>query len=136
DSVGFGSGSALFQGSGGSGMGWASAVEKYKADTTNKTELGLGWISTASTVAALATAIGKDSTVLPAEVTNWNTMVANGTDTEYGRTTGLTAIATPPYYAIKLSPLLYNTQGGPVRNSKAQVLDVNGNAIPRLFSAG
>jgi hypothetical protein len=136
DSVGFGSGSALFQGSGGSGMGWASAVEGYKADTTNKTELGLGWITSASTVAALATAIGADSTVLPAEVTNWNTMVAAGTDTEFGRTTGLTAISTPPYYAILLQPLLYNTQGGPVRNSKAEVIDTHGEPIPRLYSAG
>ena len=136
DSVGFGSGSALFQGSGGSGMGWASAAEGYKADTTNKTELGLGWITSASTVAALATAIGKDSTVLPAEVTNWNTMVAAGTDTEFGRTTGLTAISTPPYYAILLSPLLYNTQGGPVRNAKAEVIDTHGEPIPRLYSAG
>ncbi len=136
DSVGFGSGAALFQGSGGTGMGWASAVEGYKGDVTNKTELGLGWITSASTVAALATAIGKDSTVLPTEVTNWNTMVAAGTDTEFGRTTGLTAIQTPPYYAILLKPLLYNTQGGPVRNSKAEVLDTNGNAIPRLYSAG
>ncbi len=135
DSVGFGAGSALFQGSG-AGMGWASAAEGYKADTTNKTELGYGWITTASTVAALATAIGKDSTALPAEVTNWNTMVATGADTEYGRTTGLTTIATPPYYAILLQPLLYNTQGGPVRNSKAEVLDVTGEPIPRLYSAG
>jgi len=136
DSAGFGGGSALFSGSGGTGMGWASALEGYKADTTNKTELGLGWISTGATVAALATAIGEDSTVLPAEVTQWNTMVAAGTDTEFGRTTGLTAISTPPYYAILLSPLLYNTQGGPVRNAKAQVIDTQGNPIPRLYSAG
>ena len=33
-------------------------------------------------------------------------------------------------------PLLYNTQGGPVRNSKAEVLDVTGEPIPRLYSAG
>jgi hypothetical protein len=135
DSAGFGSGSALFQGSG-AGMGWASAAEGYTADPTNKTELGLGWITTASTVAALATAIGKDPIVLPAEITNWNTMVAAGADTEFGRTTGLTAISTPPYYAILLKPLLYNTQGGPVRNSQAEVIDVHGNAIPRLYSAG
>ncbi|MGA2665950.1 MAG: FAD-dependent oxidoreductase [Nitrososphaerales archaeon] len=135
DSVAFGAG-ALFQGSGGTGMGWASAAEGYKADPTNKTELGYGWVTQASTVAALATAIGADSTALPAEVTNWNTMVAAGTDTEFGRTTGLTAISTPPYYAILLKPLLYNTQGGPVRNSKAQVIDTHGNPIPRLYSAG
>jgi hypothetical protein len=134
DSVGFGAGGIF--GGGPGAMGWIYTVEGYVPDPTNKTELGLGWIKTASTIAALATTIGKDPTVLPAEVTNWNTMAAAGTDTEFGRTTGLTAISTPPYYAIQLLPLIYNTQGGPVRNSRAEVLDANGNPIPRLFSAG
>jgi len=134
DSVGFGAG-GLF-GSGPGGMGWIYTVEGYKPDPTNKTELANGWITSASTLAALAAAIGKDQTVLPAEVNNWNAMVAGGADTEFGRTTGLTAISTPPYYAIQLLPLCYNTQGGPVRNSNAQVLDHKGNPIPRLYSAG
>jgi succinate dehydrogenase/fumarate reductase flavoprotein subunit len=129
DSVGFGSG-ALFMGA------WASDVEGYKPDPTNKTELGLGWIYTASTLSGLATIIGKDPTVLPNEVSSWNKMAAAGADTEYGRTTGLAAISTPPYYAIQISPGLLNTQGGPRRNANGEVLDTNGNAIPRLYSAG
>ena len=132
DSAGFGA-SALF--SAGT-MGWVHNVDGYTPDPTNKTDLANGWIKTASTLSDLATAIGKDATVLPAEVANWNKMVAAGVDTEYGRTTGLTAIATPPYYAIQLFPEILNTQGGPRRNSKAEVIDTNGNPIPRLYSAG
>jgi predicted oxidoreductase len=31
---------------------------------------------------------------------------------------------------------MYNTQGGPKRNEKAEVLDRDGNPIPHLYSAG
>jgi len=134
DSVGFGAGGIF--GGGPGAMGWIYTVEGYVPDPTNKTELANGWITSASTLAALASAIGKDPTAMPNEVSNWNKMVAAGTDTEFGRTTGLTAISTPPYYAIQLLPLIYNTQGGPVRNSNAEVLDASGNPIPRLYSAG
>jgi succinate dehydrogenase/fumarate reductase flavoprotein subunit len=33
-------------------------------------------------------------------------------------------------------PSLFNTPGGPKRNAKSQVLDVWGNPIKRLYSAG
>nr|WP_201280332.1 FAD-binding protein [Hassalia byssoidea] len=42
----------------------------------------------------------------------------------------------PPYYAMQLMPLLYNTQGGPRRDKQARVLDPDGNLIPRLYAAG
>jgi predicted oxidoreductase len=42
----------------------------------------------------------------------------------------------PPYYAVKLHPIMNNTQGGPRRNSKCQVVDPNGQPIPRLYTAG
>ena len=41
-----------------------------------------------------------------------------------------------PYYAAKLFPTLLNTQGGPRRNEKGQVLNALGKPIPRLYSAG
>jgi predicted oxidoreductase len=43
---------------------------------------------------------------------------------------------TPPFYALRLVPLLYNTQGGPRRNRHAQVLDTHGRPIPGLYAAG
>ena len=41
-----------------------------------------------------------------------------------------------PFYALKLGATMFNTQGGPRRNALAQVVDVNLNPIPGLFSAG
>ena len=40
------------------------------------------------------------------------------------------------YYAMPMSGLMLNTQGGPRRNENAEVLDTNGNPIPHLYSAG
>ena len=43
-------------------------------------------------------------------------------------------IVRPPFYAIACEPVLINTQGGPKRNAKAQVMDVNGNPIKQDFT--
>jgi predicted oxidoreductase len=42
----------------------------------------------------------------------------------------------PPYYAVALYPVLLNTQGGPRRNARAEILDVHDRPIPGLFGAG
>jgi len=48
----------------------------------------------------------------------------------------LVSLENPPYCAVDLWPGGPNTQGGPRRNSTAQVLRAGGTAIPRLYSAG
>ena len=48
----------------------------------------------------------------------------------------LTPLSCPPYYAMRLAPVLYTTNGAAVKNGKSQVLDVDGNVIPRLYTAG
>ncbi len=40
------------------------------------------------------------------------------------------------YYALEMVPSLLNTQGGPRRNEKAQIVRPGGAPIPRLYSAG
>lgn len=42
----------------------------------------------------------------------------------------------PPYYGFPLCIGLLNTQSGPTRSAKGEVIDVDGDPIPRLFSAG
>lgn len=39
-------------------------------------------------------------------------------------------------YAVKLLPVVLNTQGGPKRNAKAEIVDIVNNPIPHLYGAG
>lgn len=48
----------------------------------------------------------------------------------------LTAFDDGPYYALAMVQGLLNTQGGPVHNSKAEVIDNDNNVIPHLYAAG
>ena len=48
----------------------------------------------------------------------------------------LSPLSEGPYYAVELSPSMLNTQGGPRRNNKAQIVKPDGTPIPRLYSAG
>jgi succinate dehydrogenase/fumarate reductase flavoprotein subunit len=41
-----------------------------------------------------------------------------------------------PVYAIRLAPVILNTQGGPKHDAQARILDVNEEPIKRLFGAG
>ena len=48
----------------------------------------------------------------------------------------LNPLVTAPFYAVALSPTMLNTQGGPRRNIKAQIIRPDGSPIPRLYSSG
>lgn len=102
--------------------------------TNQVTQGGKRW--KADTIAELATKIGLDSTVVEETVNRWNAHCASGKDAEFGRTRMLLPIIAAPFYAIELSPTFLNTQGGPRRNEKGQILQPNGSPIPRLYSAG
>ena len=45
-------------------------------------------------------------------------------------------IQTPPFYAIRLWPKVHFTMGGVGINARAEVLDLDGTPIPKLFAAG
>ena len=118
------------------GMGWASVVEGYVPSEDNSTELEAGWFVQADSIEELATEIGRDPELLKESIQRWNDSCAAGEDKEFGRTANLTPIEGPPFYAIECFPECLNTQGGMTRNTKSQVLDIEGNVIPRLYSAG
>jgi len=118
------------------GMGWASGVEGYEPSPDNSKELEMGWFVQADSIRELATKMGRDPDAVEETVNNWNESCASGEDLEWGRTGNLTPIAGSPVYAIECFPECLNTQGGMVRNTKSQVLDFDGNPIPRLYAAG
>ena len=80
--------------------------------------------------------MGLDAATLESTVSRWNLNCEANRDQDFGRTLMLTPIARGPFYAIELSPSMLNTQGGPRRNEKAQIVRPDGTPIARLYSAG
>jgi succinate dehydrogenase/fumarate reductase flavoprotein subunit len=116
--------------------GWTQIVERYEWSEDNSAELAKGWIRKADTLASLAAQIGLEAAALADAVGKWNRACDAGHDAEFGRTLMLEPIAAGPFYAIELSPSMLNTQGGPRRNEKSQIVRPDGSPIPRLYSAG
>ncbi len=126
--------------------------------SNNSVEISKGWIIQGSTIAALVAAInnativsGYDPTTgaqvtlqmnmsatnLETTLNNYNGYCTAGVDAQFGRPAStLVPIVTPPFYAMPLWPGGPNTLGGPRRSANAEVLDTNGNPIPRLYLNG
>jgi len=116
--------------------GWTPVMERYDWSADNSAELAKGWIKAADSIAELAELIGLDPGTLTRTVDRWNRHTSAGEDPDFGRTLMVAPLAERPFYAIELSPSMLNTQGGPRRNEKAQILRPDGAPIPRLYSAG
>jgi len=121
-----------------SGLG--SAGIHYSWSRDNSKEVVNGWISKADTLAELGRKLNIDEASLNKTITQWNADVTMGNDTLYGRVIpddrSSALIANGPFYAVAIHPCLINTQGGPRRNGKAQIVDAFNKPIPRLYSAG
>ena len=133
---------------------WAKQMEGYACSPDNSWELEHGWIVKADSISDLVTKLGREPDPLfgrvPLEdtINRWNEFCAAGRDLDfdtgdplhvpYGRKKEL--LKPIPLegtvYAIEIFPGCINTQGGPTRNTEAQVLNIEGKPIPRLYSAG
>jgi succinate dehydrogenase/fumarate reductase flavoprotein subunit len=105
----------------------------------NLREIERGWIRKGDTLETLAKEIGGEMipSQLIATISEYNEYCVSGTDLSFGRTMRtLVPIENPPYYAVPLYPGLVSTCGGPVRSAKAEIMNPDGNPIPRLYSAG
>ena len=106
----------------------------------NEEEIASGVIVSGETIEELGEKLGMDADAIDSfvnTVNRYNTAYDNGEQADYDRPWDtITPLANPPFYALKLVATMYNTQGGPRRNEYAQVVDVDLNAIPGLFSAG
>ncbi len=111
----------------------------------NSDAIERGWILKADTLEELAEKIREDgenrdmitAEQLKASVEQFNSYCEAGEDKDFGRSPETMApVVTPPFYAMKLYPGGPNTKGGIDANSKRQVIDWDGNPIPRLYTAG
>ncbi|MBI2907034.1 MAG: FAD-binding protein [Chloroflexi bacterium] len=117
--------------------GPAGPTGLYDWSKDNSREIEKGWIVTANTVRELAGKINVPPDVLEDTLLKFNRYCEKGADPDFGRhSSDLMPVDKPPYGAVKLWPGGPNTQGGPRRNAKAEVLNCDGDPIAGLYSAG
>jgi len=71
-------------------------------------------------------------------INKWNSYVDAGADPDFGRgkDAPMHKIETPPFYAALIAPIWHDSYGGLRINGHAQVIDMEGNVIPGLYSGG
>jgi succinate dehydrogenase/fumarate reductase flavoprotein subunit len=97
------------------------------------------YIARGQTLRELAERAGLDAANFERTVTEWNALLASGTDRDplTGRVlAGLEPIVEPPYYAMQFWPLARKNQGGIQTDLRCRVLNGNGEVIPGLYAAG
>ena len=110
------------------------------------------WLPRADTLAGLAGVVGIDPQGLDATVARFNRFAVEGPDPDFHRgeslydrfygdpdhapNPNLGTIEKPPFYALEVHPGAIGTKGGAKVNRDAQVLRVDGEAIPGLYAAG
>ncbi|MBI2917633.1 MAG: FAD-binding protein [Chloroflexi bacterium] len=116
----------------------------YEWSKDNSKELDKGWIVAAGTISDLAHKLKEvpengglmAPEVLDTSVASWNRQVEARRDPLLRPPGTMMPIATPPFYAATVWPIISNTQGGPQHNERQQVLDAFGQPIPRLYAVG
>ena len=91
------------------------------------------------TLEEIASQADLDLPTLEKTVKLWNDSVDAGEDFILGRPAKFmehAKIATPPFYIGRIQPSIANTDGGPRRSAKGEILDTTGKPIPGLYSAG
>jgi succinate dehydrogenase/fumarate reductase flavoprotein subunit len=110
---------------------------RYEWSEDNLREVDNGILRRAETLTGLADALGLDARTVSASIERWNAQCARGEDADFGRPAGsMMPIENPPYYGARVWATLSNTQGGPVHDAQARVIDAYGAPIPRLYAAG
>lgn len=97
-----------------------------------------GLLTEGATPEELAKKLNMPGDALAATIAQYNGYQAAGNDPDFGRKGNEMprALATGPYYAVEVGPAIHHTMGGVRINTKAELLDQNGSAIPGLFAAG
>jgi succinate dehydrogenase/fumarate reductase flavoprotein subunit len=110
---------------------------RYEWSPDNMKEIERGWIIRAATVAELADKTDLPCRALKTTIERWNTFVASGEDKDYARPRGtFVPVAQAPFHAVKVWPVVTNTQGGPRHDRHQRVIDAFGQPIPGLYAAG
>jgi len=95
-----------------------------------------GAFKTANTPEELAAACGLDAAVLSQQIEQYNTAASGKADDAFGRNEFGLAPLKPPYYACRVVPGMFHTQGGLRIDREARVLCASGDPVPNLYAGG
>jgi len=110
-----------------------SVKEKMQAEEASSST----WLKIGNTWDEIAAWLGADPKVLKATVEEYNSFCDQGVDKALGKEKrALIALRKPPYYALRFGMLMIDTIGPVKINSKMEVLDKDGKAIPGFYAAG
>ena len=104
-----------------------------------ETYVAQGLLSSAETPGNLAEKAGiKDTTAFSEEIGRYNEAQKTGIDKDFGRPASAMPLplATPPYYAVEVTPAIHHTMGGIKVDASLHVLKPDGTIIPGLYAAG
>ncbi len=108
--------------------------------TPKEIESGLkkGRFVSADSIGELAKKIGLPSDALEKTVNDHNNYLKNGKDPEFNKqiSKAMVPMDKGPFYAVAQWPAVHHTMGGLRINKEAQVVDIFGAVIPRLYAAG
>lgn len=109
----------------------AEDLDNFQREVLNK-------VVKSDTIADLANEIGVKEETLQNTLKTYNFFVDQGVDYQCGRKPETMAklSLSGPFYSLKQQHTMLNTQGGPRRNEKAEVLDTDQQVLPHLYAAG
>lgn len=111
-----------------------------KMGTMEEVEKGIerGRFVKADTLAELAGKIGVPAANLEATIKKHNQYLKGKKDPDFNKpiTDAMLVLEKGPFYAIAQWPAVHHTMGGLRINKNAQVIDIWGKPIPRLYAAG
>lgn len=118
------------------------ADEKIKETAYNTSQekidkqVEAGTLYRADTLEELATQLSMDPTILVDTIAKYNQYVDQGDDPEFGKSAFDLKVLVAPFYATPRKPAVHHTMGGLKIDTKAHVIDINGNIIDGLYAAG
>lgn len=99
-------------------------------------EIEAGKVVKADSIQELAAQLELDQQALQATIDGFNASAESGYDA-FGRAAeNMTPFGSGPYYGMEVWPSILNTQGGPERTAKGEVVDTADKPISHLYSAG
>lgn len=112
------------------------SVRESLAAIENYSQQGL--LITAASASELAQALKLPVSSFVETMNKYQEYQTTGEDLEFGRNANEMPrpLTQPPLYAIEIEPVLHHTMGGIKINSKAEVINNNGNSVPGLYAAG